>query len=106
MVHRWRSVLAVFVATLAVAAGVVILVVGGQHAPPSTSTSAGAAGSTTRYTVGTLRATVSARMRAVPAPSMRVTATRRPTLTVDSGCRLGAGSTRLADVPPAVGQRI
>jgi cell wall assembly regulator SMI1 len=101
MPHGRRSVLAVFVATVAVAGGVVILVAGGQTARPSTG-----AAPTTRYSVEVHRGTASASLRATPDPSMRVRATRRPTLTVDSGCRLGAGSARLTDVPDAVTRRV
>jgi cell wall assembly regulator SMI1 len=99
MPHGWRSVLAVFAATAAVAAGVVIVLAGGRSAGQSTG-----AAPTTRYSVEVRTGT--ARMRATPAPSVRVSAARRPTLGVDSGCRLGTGSARLADVPGAAGQRV
>lgn len=75
-----RPTLAVFLATVVVAVGVVVVVAssrGGAAAPRSTPTTF------------------------VTAPT-----STRPTLTVDSGCRLGSGPLRLASVPAQVSMRV
>jgi len=75
MASRRQSTLAVFLATVVVAVGVVVVVATSRGAP-----AAGPA-SGTRRTAG-------------------------PTLTVDSGCRLGAGPESLANVPEQVTARV
>jgi hypothetical protein len=81
--------LAVFLATCVTAGGVVAVVLTQQagDAPGA---------EVVRHTTA----------RSSPARTASHSATPRPTLTVDSGCRLGAGPTRLPDVTVQTAQRM
>lgn len=97
MDRRWRQVLAVILAAVVVAAGVVVVVM---------TTGGGTTASSPRFVVSAtyqpLESVVPTSRRSstspVPAPD--------PTLTVDTGCRPGAGPDELAPVPAAVEARV
>lgn len=90
---RWRSLLAVFLATLVVAVGVVVVVATSRDTP------AAGTGVVVFQTVP-------------PGPTRSLTPTSsyvagpRPTLTVDSGCRPGDGPEALTEVPEPVAARV
>lgn len=99
---RWRQVLGVFVAVAVISAGFVVLVLTQREAATP------AAAPRTSYGAAYVEARpLSPSMG--PASSMHPTIATprpRPTLTVDSGCRIGAGPAELAEVPEKTTRRV
>lgn len=93
--------LAVFLATCVVVAGVVIVVQSQQGVPSSPGSAPG-----TQYSMYVEVRPHSGSMRTSQLrPTIR-TPKPRPTLTVDAGCRPGAGPTQLPEVPAEVRRRV